>query len=250
MFGARRGRIRPRSSRAHRPRAAALWSAHHKRVGRSGSTYTQTTPQKPAAVLASQIGRLQRVVSNPCRAAVPARVVELIGVFCIGKGAIQDLDDLRRPELPRVILDLGSAVVRNDLIAVDAEHCHQLARHCLAYRSFAIQSGIFKLDHADALARYSPLSNPQSVAIVANHAMLITGRRGRWQVQRIVDCQIHGRHVSPPCNYLLLNKSYGDRCRPVPQSPLSSSIAARPPSRSPCITGFSWGSDCAINTAV
>ena len=58
-------------------------------------------------------------------------------MFGIGKCTVEDLDDLRRAELAWVVLDLGPGSARARLIAVDAEHAHQLALYRLA------QGGLF-----------------------------------------------------------------------------------------------------------
>src|SRR5207245_6001135 len=74
------------------------------------------------------------------------RLVELLRMFGIGQRAVEDLDDLRRAELPRVVFDLGRAVARAGLVAVDTEHAHQLALDCLAQGSLAAERRVVELD--------------------------------------------------------------------------------------------------------
>jgi len=58
------------------------------------------------------------------------RLIELTGMLCTGECAIEDLDDLRRAQLARVVIDLGPAVARTGLVVagkmyVAVERCRE-----------------------------------------------------------------------------------------------------------------------------
>ena len=106
-------------------------------------------------------------------------------MFGIGQRAVEDLDDLRRAELPRVVFDLGRAVARAGLVAVDTEHAHQLALDCLAQGSLAAERRVVELDGADAVACHPPAGHPPRIAVVTNHPVLVTSRDRRRHFQLV-----------------------------------------------------------------
>ena len=61
-------------------------------------------------------------------------------MFRIGQGSVEDLDDLGRTKLARVILDVDPALERAGFIAVDTEHAHQFALDGLAEDGLAKQN--------------------------------------------------------------------------------------------------------------
>jgi hypothetical protein len=102
---------------------------------------------------------------------------------------LEYLDDLHRAELARVVLDLGAAVARAGLVAVDPEHAHQLTLDSFAQDSLAVENRVLQFDRADALAHHPPAGYPLPVAVIADRAVSVSGRQSRrrlhtWVITR------------------------------------------------------------------
>ena len=130
---------------------------------------------------------------------IQIETIELIRMFGIGQCTVEYLDDLHWAELAGVVLDLGAAVARTGLVAIDSQHAHQLALDRLAQDSLAVENRVLELDRANALADHLPARRPLPVTVITDHPAPVPGRQsGRHLYSRVAT----RRGIQQCCNLL------------------------------------------------
>ncbi len=114
-------------------------------------------------------------------------LVELSGVLRRRQGRVEDLDELCGTDPSRVILDVHAALERIGVVAVDAEHAHQLAPDRLAQRAFAMQHRVGEPDGTDPLVLGAPSRDAPSIAAIAHHAVLVARSNGGGNLHGLPD---------------------------------------------------------------
>ena len=134
-------------------------------------------------------------------------------MFGIGQCSVEYLDDLRRAELTGVVFDLGAAVARTGLVAIDSQHAHQFALDGLAQDSLAVENRVLELDRADALADHLPARRPLPVTVITDHPAPVPGRQSGGHLYSRVASR---RGIQKRC-YLLEDQAWAVLRRIEPQ---------------------------------
>ena len=119
------------------------------------------------------------------------------------KRGIEDFDELRRADPTRVVLNVHAALERIGVVAVDAEHAHQLAFDRLTQRALAVQHRVSEPDRPDPFLLGAPSCDAPGSAAIAHHAVLVAGRDGGGDLHWIPDLGARTQdHVEPVQNLL------------------------------------------------
>lgn len=127
-------------------------------------------------------GKLRRRRHRQRHAADGEVQIQLVQRFLLlgtGQGAVDDLDDAGPVKPPGIVIDLYRATQGMRLVAVDAEHAHQLAFDGVAQAALAVEHGILEPDRPGTAGHHLPAGHQMPVAMVANHAMTVAGRDQR-----------------------------------------------------------------------
>ena len=103
---------------------------------------------------------------------------------------IEDFDELRRADLAGVVFDVDPALRRIGVVAVHAEHAHQLTLNRVAQRALAIQHRVPEPHGADAFALRKPSRDASGVATVAYDAVMIARGGDRGDRHRLTDFRV------------------------------------------------------------